>query len=198
MPYHAHAFVDGAYLRERARDARLPWVSPHSLASSVVVSPVVQGWGAAYPSGLHTALTRVVYYDARPDADADVDPNLADYWKAIELQPDTELGFGSLRGGNRRRLRQKGVDTLIAVDMLVGAFTKLFQIAVLVTGDADFVPVLNEVRRRGVMVVLAAVEDAALSLDLRRAADRFVRIEPKAGSGTFPELQIEGRTWRSK
>jgi len=83
-------------------------------------------------------------------------------------------------------------------EVIEGAFTKLFQIAVLVTGDADFVPVLNEVRRRGVMVVLAAVEDAALSLDLRRAADRFVRIEPKAGSGTFPELQIEGRTWRSK
>jgi uncharacterized LabA/DUF88 family protein len=63
--------------------------------------------------------------------------------------------------------------------MLVGAFTGLFSVAVLVAGDADFVPVVNEVKRRGVMVVVAAApSDGSLSDDLKRAADRFYAIEP--------------------
>jgi uncharacterized LabA/DUF88 family protein len=90
---------------------------------------------------------------------------------------DTELGFASVRGGTRKRPpRQKGVDTLIAVDMLVGAFTQLFSVAILVAGEADFVPVVNEVKRRGVMIVVAAANDGSLSDDLRRAADRFYSI----------------------
>src|SRR5207253_5397539 len=74
-----------------------------------------------------------------------------------ELLPDTHLGFGSLRGGTGKKPpRQKGVDTLIAVDMLVGAFEKLFSVAILAAGDADFVSVVLEVRRRGVMVIVTA------------------------------------------
>ncbi len=60
--------------------------------------------------------------------------------------------------------------------MLVGAFSGLFDIAVLVAGDGDFTPVVEEVRRRGVMVVVVAVSES-LSDDLRRVADRFVEID---------------------
>lgn len=39
--------------------------------------------------------------------------------------------------------------------MLVSAFTENYSTAVLVTGDADFVPVVEEVKRRGPTVVVA-------------------------------------------
>ena len=100
--------------------------------------------------------------------------------------------MGVVRGGTKRRPpRQKGVDTLVAVDMLVGAFTQLFSVAVLLAGDADFVPVVNEVRRRGVMVVVAG-ERKSIADDLVRAADRFVEIDP---NGTFPPMQKDSRIW---
>jgi uncharacterized LabA/DUF88 family protein len=128
-------------------------------------------------------LARTTYYDGRPDDDAAISEDLRNYWAAIELLSDTQLGFGSTRGGtNRRPPRQKGVDSLIAVDMLVGAFTNLFSVAVLVAGDADFVPVVNEVKRRGVMVVVAgATSPAAVSIsdELRRAADRYYPLDPQ-------------------
>jgi uncharacterized LabA/DUF88 family protein len=77
---------------------------------------------------------------------------------------------------------------------LVGSFTKIFSIAVLVAGDADFVPVVNEVKRHGVMVVVAASEKN-VSADLKAAGDRFFAIGPTEEQGRFPTLDIGGRKW---
>lgn len=196
MPYHAHGFVDGAYLRKLAEKHQVPLVNPRTLVSNIINAPEVLTWGALPHSRGDICLTRVVYYDARPDEEGEVGQELRDYWDTIELLPDTELGFGSLRGGTRRRPpRQKGVDTLLAVDMLVGAFTGIYTVAILVAGDADFVPVVNEVRRRGAMVALAASQQD-VSRDLRRAADRFVGIGPGLAAKDFPPLDINERTWQ--
>jgi uncharacterized LabA/DUF88 family protein len=196
MPYHAHGFVDGAYLRKLAEKFLVPFVNPRILVSNIVNSPEVQSWGVLPHTHGDVCLTRVIYYDARPEEDSEGEKELRDYWEAVELLPDTELGFGSLRGGTKRRPpRQKGVDTLLAVDMLVGAFTSIYSVAILVAGDADFVPVVNEVRRRGVMVVLASNEQE-VARDLRRAADRFVTIGPGMALKDFPPLDVGGRTWQ--
>lgn len=44
---------------------------------------------------------------------------------------------------------EKGVDTLLAVDMLSMAYKSAYDVAILVTADADFVPVVNEVKSFG-------------------------------------------------
>jgi uncharacterized LabA/DUF88 family protein len=91
--------------------------------------------------------------------------------------------------------RQKKVDGLIAVDMIVGAFTNLFHVAILVAGDSDFVPVVDEVRRRGVMVVIAGVQES-LADELKRAADRVWIIDPlNTEVSDFYPLQRGGKLW---
>jgi len=50
-------------------------------------------------------------------------PDLKAYWKYVERQADTHLRFGEVRG--RKRRQQKGVDVLLAGDMLVGAFERI-------------------------------------------------------------------------
>ena len=178
MAYHAYGFVDGAYLRKAAEANNEAFVNPRQLLELVVASKDIQSWCASRQTVSNVALARVIYYDGRPDNEIDVDENLKNYWNAVELLDDTELGFGSTRGGTRKKPpRQKGVDTLISVDMLVGAFTNIFAIAILVAGDADFVPVVNEVKRRGIMVVVVA-EERTVSEDLKRAADRFYALKP--------------------
>ena len=175
-PYSCHVFIDGGYVRVLGDGWKIANVDPLQLARGVVNSPMVQTW-AGDRTRNNALLGRVTYYDGLPDDDEKT--TLQEYWQAIELLPDVHLGFGALKG-LKRPLRQKGVDTLIAVDMLVGAFSGLFDIAVLVAGDADFTPVVEEVRRRGVMVVVAA-SGASLSDDLRRVADRYVELV--SGSG---------------
>jgi uncharacterized LabA/DUF88 family protein len=196
MSHHAHAFIDGAQLRRMAELDGLDLPDPRTLARQVVTNGEVQEWALASHANDSTVLTRVTYYDARPDSDEDVSPDLPDYSSAIELLPSTHLGFDLLRGGtDRRPPRQKGVDTIIAVDLLVGAFTGIFSVAVLVSGDADFVPVVVEARRRGVAVVVAA-DERMVSRELRRAADRFIPIGESAGR--FPTLNANGRTWKGR
>lgn len=171
-PHVAHVFIDGGYLREIGREQGTAFPNPRYLAKTIVESPTVQNWAANPTSHVNAFLGRTTYYDAIPDAGAV--PEIEEYWRAIELQEDVHLGFGALRG-LKRKARQKGVDAQIAVDMLVGAFSSVFDVAVLVAGDADFVPVVEEVKRRGVMVVIAA-SPASLADDLRRVADRHMPI----------------------
>ena len=113
---------------------------------------------------------RMYFYDATDPVAGAPDPNIEQYWEAIERLPDTLLKFGAIRGKPRR---QKGVDILLSVDMLVGAFNKLFDVAVLISGDEDFAPLVSEVQRMGVSVVVAGVS-STVSSELRKAADRYV------------------------
>ncbi len=200
--FTAYCFVDGGHLRAAARKYNKPLVNPRILADSIVYSHFVQTWrrpGVSIAMSKDNSgqreigLARVLYYDARPDQEDSNPSAIEEYWKAIELLPETEVGFGALRGRPRR---QKKVDGLIAVDMMVGAFTNLFQVAVLVAGDSDFVPVVNEVRRRGVMVVVAAVMES-LADELKRAADRVWSIEPAGAQPMrdFPPLTYAGNEW---
>jgi len=197
---NAHCFLDAGYLRGLSKQFERPLADPRLLANNIAYSDLVQSWrtpkrstSKEFPgaSNISIGLARVLFYDACPDELAD--PAMQEYWKTIGLLPDTEVKMGALRG---RRRRQKGVDGLIAVDMLVGAFSGLFQVAILVAGDGDFVPIVEAVRQRGVMVMIAA-EEKSLSNDLRLAADRVWPIDP---TGTrpadFPPLRTStGHIW---
>jgi len=175
-PHVAHVFIDGGYLRAVGRKTDCPYPNPSELAKKLVAHTTVQAWAANPVATVNTFHARTTFYDALPESD--VDPCLQEYWRAIQTQEDMHLGFGALRG-LKRKARQKGVDVQLAVDMLVGAFEGAFDVAVLVAGDADFIPVVEEVKRRGVMVV-AAAEPVSLADDLRRVADRHIAI-PIAG-----------------
>lgn len=194
MAFLAYAFVDGGHLRESARRVHKPLPDPQRLVNNYMKGPALQDWCMDPSAAQNVYLARLVYYDGRPDEDSDADPDLVEYWRAVELQKDTALGFGMLRG--EKPPRQKGVDTLVAVDMLVGAFTKIYGVAVLVAGDGDYVPVVREVRRRGVMVALMA-DPASVSKDLVGAVDRYLKISPGGvGPDDFPAMKGEdGRTW---
>jgi uncharacterized LabA/DUF88 family protein len=77
---------------------------------------------------------------------------------------------------DRKQHRQKAVDVQLAVDLLVASVDKLFKLAILVTGDADFVPAAYEAKRRGVRIVVAGFESTTNGL-LIRAPDRFIKLD---------------------
>jgi uncharacterized LabA/DUF88 family protein len=194
MPrYHAQAFVDGAYLRERADELKRPWVEPRMLVERVAYDAGVQRWSQPPARWeVQIGLARITYYDCAP-AEGEADPpDVRGYCRAIERLPDTELGFGMLRGKIRR---QKRVDTQIAVDMVVGAFTGTLTVAILVSGDEDHIPAIQEIKRRGVMVVVVGASKLrGLSPELVRAADRFIDLD-LSNIRSFPSLSDGETTW---
>jgi uncharacterized LabA/DUF88 family protein len=62
---------------------------------------------------------------------------------------------------------EKGVDAAIVTDLLSLAFQKSYDLAVLVTGDADFIPAVDYLQSTGLRVVNAAW--AGHGYDLKRA-----------------------------
>jgi len=69
--------------------------------------------------------------------------------------------------------RSKRVDITLATEMLSHAYNDNYELAVLVAGDEDYVPLLQEVKRTGKQVVVWFFEDG-LSHHLKRESDHFM------------------------
>jgi hypothetical protein len=76
------------------------------------------------------------------------------------------------RPGDPKR-KSKGVDISLSTDMLSNAFMNNYDVAVLAAGDADYLPLVNQVKRLGKVVYVTFYEepDGGLSKELRLASD---------------------------
>lgn len=72
--------------------------------------------------------------------------------------------------------KTKGVDITLTKDMLSHAYFGNYDAAGLVAGDADYVPLVEEVKRFGKVVHVVFFGSHGLSPDLRRSADVFLDI----------------------
>jgi uncharacterized LabA/DUF88 family protein len=74
---------------------------------------------------------------------------------------------------SRRDTKAKGVDIALTKDMLVHAFYNHYEVAVLVAGDGDYVPLVEEVKRHGKRVICVFVNTKHMSRELILACDEF-------------------------
>lgn len=77
----------------------------------------------------------------------------------------------------RQDEKAKGVDIALCRDLLGHAYRNGYDVAVLVAGDGDYVPLVEEVRRAGKVVYLGFFSAAGLSTDLRLASDGFFSLD---------------------
>ena len=68
------------------------------------------------------------------------------YFDEIRKLDTYEVRLGRLKK-TEKRPRQKGVDTLIALDMITKAFQDHYDIAFLLAGDDDFVDIVQNVKK---------------------------------------------------
>jgi uncharacterized LabA/DUF88 family protein len=75
--------------------------------------------------------------------------------------------------------KSKGVDITLTKDVLSHAFMNNYDVAVLIAGDGDYVPLVQEVKRlgKGVEVLLFAGNGLGLNPELRLACDTFHRLD---------------------
>jgi uncharacterized LabA/DUF88 family protein len=71
---------------------------------------------------------------------------------------------------------QKGVDTLIATDMVSMAFLNHYDLAILVSGDGDLAPAVDAVKAAGKQIV-AAMFTRSRSNAIASSADQEIRLD---------------------
>ncbi len=111
----------------------------------------------------------------------------ANYDKFIEklkfVKPKINIREGRLQKIDET-FQQKGVDTLMTMDLLKVAQQKEIKKIIIITADTDFVPIIKDIRKTyGIQVILAYFTDrkrkSAFSLSnyLWKAADRKILIK---------------------
>ena len=85
-----------------------------------------------------------------------------------------ELGFSpQVFKKAKKEEKAKGVDIALTKDMLSHAFLGNYDVAVLIAGDGDYVPLVEEVKRLGKVVSLWFFSQEGLNPRLRLACDEF-------------------------
>ncbi|MDQ3442532.1 MAG: NYN domain-containing protein [Chloroflexota bacterium] len=90
------------------------------------------------------------------------------------------LGFtGEVFKKQRKDIKAKGVDIALTKDLLSNAFLDNFDVAVVMTGDADYRPVIAELKRLGKMVCLMTFTEggAKVNRELKLSADFFIPVD---------------------
>ena len=74
--------------------------------------------------------------------------------------------------------KAKGVDIALTKDLLWHAYFNNYDVAVLFSGDGDYVPVIEAVKRLGKAIFVVSFQDTGLSQTLRIASDTYYELEP--------------------
>jgi uncharacterized LabA/DUF88 family protein len=77
----------------------------------------------------------------------------------------------------RKQDKAKGVDIAMTKDLLSHAYSNNYDVAVIITADQDFIPVILELKRLGKVVYLCSFA-ADTPPKLRLASDRFFDLGP--------------------
>ena len=131
---------------------------------------------------------RTYYYNVlqEPGQRADGHREQQDFLNALRDTPYLEVRLGSTKLSQGVAV-EKGVDVMLATDLLHFAWNNLYDVAVLVSGDADFSYALQAVKNMGKHVEVAYFENN-ISKDLLNLADNRHLLD----SGYFKGL------WASK
>ena len=135
-------------------------------------------------------LVRTYYYNVAYDRNLfpEKAKNQMSFLDSLDRTPYLDLRLGRLIPTSDGGFQERGVDILMAADMLYYAARKVYDTAIVVTEDGDFFPLLENVKGLGAHVEIAAFLDSP-SRDLLRAADVFIPLDAvldKNGAKIFP------------
>jgi len=126
-------------------------------------------------AGEDRELIRTYYYNSPVGQDKNKQAYVAQqrFFSDLCSTPDFEVRLGRLQIKSDGTKTEKGVDVTLAIDMLTGAFKNHYDVAILISGDADFVEVLQEIKELAKHVELAVFPDQKC-YHLKKSSDRQI------------------------
>lgn len=128
---------------------------------------------------------RTYYYNIRQDptynpaATAEQDKFMATLFDTPYFE--VKLGVHRRQGDT---MVEKGVDVMMSVDIVVGAFRDLYDTAIIVSGDGDFYPAMQAAKDLGKHIEVVAFE-SNLSPEAKRVADKAILLRKSHFTGLW-------------
>ncbi|TFG45144.1 MAG: NYN domain-containing protein [Dehalococcoidia bacterium] len=147
-------------------------------------------------------LVRIYYYNVevgqREEPERYKDQRV--FLDGVEAMPYTELRLGRLvytSGWPNTPPFEKGVDVMLATDMLTHCFKDNYNTAILVAGDSDFVGALQAIKDYGKHIEIALFGEERTSVPLRKVADVIHVIDGNMLRGMW-KTQLPQRSRRTR
>jgi len=176
-------FVDGENLTFRAQETaakhKIPLPEGRRYRKDTFIWPFSTLPTIAVPSGKYLAAMgqRAYYYTSIKGDDVAIATVKQNLW---------DLGFSpQVFKKVRQEEKAKGVDISLTKDMLSHAFFGHYEVACLVAGDGDYVPLVEEVKRHGKLVVCMFFSDCGLNPTLKLVCDEFIDLNPLLANGAW-------------
>lgn len=173
-------FVDTSYLLASFYNS---WEIGARAQLEIDLPEVVATLGTMITQQLNQPVHRQYWYDGIPDSG----PHR--YQRSLRSCPGVQLRTGQLIEWGERRT-QKGVDTRLVADLVLNATRGQFTDFVLVSGDADMIPGVQEAADMGVRVHLYGFGWDSMSSALRHACDTTTIIDPREDFADAMQLQV--------
>ncbi len=126
-------------------------------------------------------LIRIYYYNVRVGRTQEPERYRQQqaFFASVGAIPYCELRFGRLVYVNWPTVPpyEKGIDVLLATDLLTHSFKNNYDVGILVGGDSDYVGALQAVKDNGKHVEVALFGKERSSQPLRDVADRVIAID---------------------
>ena len=161
-------FVDTSYLLASFYNS---WETGARAQLEIDLPEVVSSLGSMIENQVGNPIHRQYWYDGIPDTG----PHR--YQRALRVCDGVQLRTGQLIEWGERRT-QKAVDTRLVADMIVSAMKGQVTDFVLVSGDADMIPGVQEAVNNGVRVHLYGFGWDSMSSALRHACDSTTILDP--------------------
>ncbi|MGD7002654.1 NYN domain-containing protein [Corynebacterium halotolerans] len=180
MLERTQVFVDTSYLLASFYNS---WETGARAQLEIDLPEVVAQLGNMINNQLNQPIHRQFWYDGIPDSG----PHR--YQRALRTCDGVLLRAGQLIEWGERRT-QKAVDTRLVADMVLAAVRQHCSDIVLVSGDADMIPGVQEATSAGVRVHLYGFGWDSMSSALRHACDTTTILDPREDFADTMQLQV--------
>ncbi|RUM60760.1 MAG: NYN domain-containing protein [Persephonella sp.] len=135
-------------------------------------------------------LLRGYFYTGIPTADLNLPAEYREQWKKQKnfLNELQNIGIKVKTMPLKKTPEgfiEKGIDILLATDMIVLAYNNAYDTAILVSGDSDYIPVVEMIQQLGKRVENASFKRTS-SYELRKVCDDFILLDNYLDKFTEP------------
>lgn len=159
-------FIDGGYLRKNVDNLDDKY--------NIIYQNFTRWLAERTGSGrIQSELVRAYYYDAIVDQTDSNFISQSKYFDEIQKLPNMDIRLGRLIK-TEKKYRQKGVDILLAIDVLSKAYLNHFDWCIILAGDDDYLDLVRTVKNTTGKQVIGAYFKKTVSERLVKSFDRMI------------------------